>query len=131
MPLGKAISLQRNSGRKKNMEDNEEIEVTQKKSQVAHEDFIRTWNGSTSVKEAAEAMGLKPASARSRANSMRKYGINLVKHKRPPPPGRTALDADPEKLARLQAIANDTYVAPAAEADGLVPPPAPPPAITI
>ena len=95
MPLGKAISLNVIQGGK-NMEDTEEIQTTQKKTQVVDEDFIRTWNGASSVKEAAEAMALKPASARSRANNMRKHGINLVKHKRPPPPGRKSLDADPE-----------------------------------
>ena len=88
------------------------------KRQGSDADFIRVWNGATSTREAADALGLKPNSARSRAAKLRKLlghyedGPNagkpvVKKHPRPPPPGRKA--RTPEQIEELRRIAMESY----------------------
>ena len=84
------------------------------KKQVSDEDFIRVWNKATSTKEAADALNLKPNSARARAAKLRMLlghradGTPLIKrHPRPAPPGRKA--RGPEQIEALRQIAEQTF----------------------
>lgn len=84
------------------------------KKQVSDENFIRVWNSATSTKEAADALNLKPDSARVRAAKLRKLlgnradGMPLIKkHPRPAPPGRKA--RGPEQIKALRQIAEQTF----------------------
>tara|TARA_B100001564_G_scaffold354815_1_gene366038 strand:- start:637 stop:1143 length:507 start_codon:yes stop_codon:yes gene_type:complete len=96
----------------------EPVVETPSKSQkkiVSNEQFIRAWNGAEYLSEAAEAMGMKPESARARAAKLRKTfakaGVNLTLriHKRKPRTDRAGLADDSVELARLAQIASDTY----------------------
>lgn len=44
---------------------------------IAAADFVRAWQGSTTLAEAATAIGLSGGAVRARANSLRKKGVPL------------------------------------------------------
>ena len=83
-----------------------------KMAPITNEIFIRMWNQSEYVSDAAEAMGMNPASARARAAKLRaifaKAGveIRLKKHPKAPRKQKKSLVNDLDELERLAAIAN-------------------------
>ena len=82
-----------------------------KMAPITNEIFIRMWNQSEYVSDAAEAMGMNPASARARAAKLRaifaKAGveIQLKKHPKAPRKQKKSLVNDLDELERLAAIA--------------------------
>ena len=83
-----------------------------KMAPITNEIFIRMWNQSEYVTDAAEAMDMNPASARARAAKLRaifaKAGVelNLKKHPKAPRKQKKSLVNDLDELERLAAIAN-------------------------
>ena len=81
---------------------------------VSNEIFIRAWNQSEYLHEAAEEMGIEPASARARAHKLRKtfsdkgIVLKLKVHLRKPRKS-SGLGENPDELARLAQIAHATY----------------------
>ena len=79
---------------------------------ITNDIFIRVWNESEYVTDAAEVMGMNPASARARAAKLRtifaKAGVelNLKKHPKAPRKQKKSLVNDLDELERLAAIAN-------------------------
>lgn len=51
---------------------------------VSNRQFVTTWQKADSVNAAAEALGMKPATASSRARRLRKAGVDLKKMSRGP-----------------------------------------------
>jgi len=49
---------------------------------VSAEDFIRTWQASSSLAEAADSLGMQTTSVSTRATNYRKKGIDLKKFRR-------------------------------------------------
>ena len=82
-----------------------------KMAAITNEIFIRLWNQSEYVTDAAEAMGMNPASARARAAKLRaifaKAGVSLKlkKHPKAPRKQKKSLVNDLDELERLAAIA--------------------------
>ena len=79
---------------------------------ITNDIFIRVWNESEYVTDAAEAMDMNPASARARAAKLKaifaKAGVtlNLKKHPKAPRKQKKSLVNDLDELERLAAIAN-------------------------
>jgi len=68
----------------------QESQQTKKMAPITNEIFIRVWNQSEYVTDAAEALGMNPASARARAAKLRatfaKAGVHLSLKKHPKAP---------------------------------------------
>ena len=89
----------------------QESQQTKKMAPITNEIFIRVWNQSEYVTDAAEALGMNPASARARAAKLRatfaKAGVHLSlkKHPKAPRKVKKSLVNDLDELERLAAIA--------------------------
>jgi hypothetical protein len=85
-----------------------------KMAPITNDMFIRVWNQSEYVTDAAEALGMNPASARARAAKLRatfaKAGVelNLKKHPKAPRKQKKSLSNDLDELKRLAAIARES-----------------------
>ena len=89
----------------------QEPQQTKTMAPITNDIFIRVWNQSKYVTDAAEALGMNPASARARAAKLRatfaKAGVHLSlkKHPKAPRKVKKSLVNDLDELERLAAIA--------------------------